>query len=68
MQDSYTRVAAPDGDQRRLTSLHWDRGFALEQGKDDFIESINDVCIHYDGGRVAANESLVTEISTRGLP
>jgi hypothetical protein len=25
------------------------------------------VCIHYDGGRVAANESLVTEISARGL-
>jgi hypothetical protein len=25
------------------------------------------VCIHYDGGRVAANESLVTEITARGL-
>ena len=39
----------------------------FEQGKDDFIENIDDVCIHYDGGRVAVNESLVTEISTRGL-
>ncbi len=25
------------------------------------------MCIHYDGGRVAANESLLTEISERGL-
>jgi len=39
----------------------------FEQGKDDFIENIDDVCIHYDGGRVAANESLVAEISERGL-
>ena len=39
----------------------------FEQGKDDFIENIDDVCIHYDGGRVAANETLRTEISTRGL-
>jgi hypothetical protein len=39
----------------------------FEQGKDDFIENIDDVCIHYDGGRVAANESLVAEISGRGL-
>jgi hypothetical protein len=39
----------------------------FEQGKDDFIENIDDMCIHYDGGRVAANESLVEEISTRGL-
>ena len=39
----------------------------FEQGKDDFIENIDDVCIHYDGGRVAANQSLLTEISERGL-
>ena len=39
----------------------------FEQGKDDFIESIDDVCIHYDGGRVAANESLIAEIDARGL-
>src|SRR6516162_8551405 len=39
----------------------------FEQGKDDFIENIDDVCIHYDGGRVTANESLVAEISARGL-
>jgi hypothetical protein len=39
----------------------------FEQGKSDFIENIDDVCIHYDGGRVAANESLVSEISARGL-
>jgi hypothetical protein len=39
----------------------------FEQGKDDFIESIDDVCIHYDGGCVAANESLITEIAARGL-
>src|SRR5207302_6537386 len=37
------------------------------QGKDDFIENIDDMCIHYDGGRVAANESLIAEISGRGL-
>jgi hypothetical protein len=39
----------------------------FEEGKNDFIESIDDVCIHYDGGRVAANESLITEISKHGL-
>jgi hypothetical protein len=39
----------------------------FEQGKDDFIGNIDDMCIHYDGGRVAANESLVAEISARGL-
>ena len=39
----------------------------FEQGKDDFIENIDDVCIHYDGGRVTANESLIAEISERGL-
>ena len=39
----------------------------FEQGKDDFIESVDDMCIHYDGGRVAANESLITEISKRGV-
>ena len=38
----------------------------FQQGKDDFIENIDDVCIHYDGGRVAANESLVAEIKARG--
>ncbi len=39
----------------------------FEQGKDDFIENIDDVCIHYDGGRVAANEDLAAEISARGV-
>jgi hypothetical protein len=39
----------------------------FEQGKSDFIENIDDVCIHYDGGRVAANESLIAEISALGL-
>jgi hypothetical protein len=39
----------------------------FEQGKDDFIENIDDVCIHYDGGRVTANEALIAEISARGL-
>jgi len=39
----------------------------FEQGKDDFIENIDDMCIHYDGGRVGANESLIAEISERGL-
>jgi hypothetical protein len=38
----------------------------FEQGKDDFIENIDDVCIHYDGGRVAASESLRAEIRKRG--
>jgi hypothetical protein len=31
----------------------------FEQGKDDFIENIDDMCIYYDGGRVAANESCL---------
>jgi len=39
----------------------------FEQDQSDFIENIDDVCIHYDGGRVAANESLLAEISKRGL-
>jgi hypothetical protein len=39
----------------------------FEQGKEDFIENIDDVCIHYDGGRVTAKERLVAEISERGL-
>ena len=39
----------------------------FEEGKNDFIESVDDMCIHYDGGRVAANESLITEITKRGL-
>jgi hypothetical protein len=38
-----------------------------EQGKTDFIENIDDVCIHYDGGRVSANEDLIAEIVARGL-
>ena len=38
-----------------------------EQGKSDFIENIDDMCIHYDGGRATANESLIAEISARGL-
>jgi hypothetical protein len=38
-----------------------------EQGKTEFIENIDDVCIHYDGGRVAANENLIAEIVARGL-
>jgi hypothetical protein len=37
----------------------------FEQGKDDFIENIDDMCIHYDGGRVAANEALIAEINAR---
>ena len=40
----------------------------FDQGKGDFIENIDDVCIHYDGGRVAAKESLIAEIGARGLP
>lgn len=39
----------------------------FEEGKNDFIESVDDMCIHYDGGRVAANESLIAEIEKRGL-
>jgi hypothetical protein len=38
-----------------------------EQGKSDFIENIDDLCIHYDCGRVAANEALIAETSARGL-
>jgi hypothetical protein len=39
----------------------------FEEGKNDFIEGVVDMCIHYDGGRVAANESLIAEISRHGL-
>ncbi|HMD13766.1 MAG TPA: hypothetical protein VKI62_04010, partial [Bacteroidota bacterium] len=39
----------------------------FEQGQDDFIENTDDVCIRYDGGRVAANESLKAEIKKLGL-
>jgi hypothetical protein len=39
----------------------------FEEGKNDFIESVDDMCIHYDGGRVVANESLIAEISRHGL-
>jgi hypothetical protein len=39
----------------------------FDQGKGDFIENIDDVCIHYGGGRVTANESLIEEISARGV-
>jgi hypothetical protein len=39
----------------------------FEENKNDFIENVDDMCIHYGGGRVAANETLITEISTRGL-
>ena len=39
----------------------------FEQGKIDFIENIDDACIHYNGGRVIANEALIAEISARGL-
>jgi hypothetical protein len=39
----------------------------FEQGKDDFIENIDDTCIRYDGGRVAANKGLIAEIRTQGL-
>jgi hypothetical protein len=55
---------------KALTSLHHCIGKEVsrfEQGKEDFIENIDDVCIHYDGGRVVAKESLVAEISARGL-
>jgi hypothetical protein len=38
-----------------------------EQGLDDFIENIDDACIQYDGGRVAANDSLIAEIKELGL-
>jgi hypothetical protein len=37
------------------------------QSKDDFIENIDVVCIHYGGARVSANESLIAGISARGL-
>jgi hypothetical protein len=43
------------------------RNVAFRQGKDDFIENIDDMSIHYDGGRVAANEALKAEIKERGL-
>jgi hypothetical protein len=39
----------------------------FEHGKNEFIENIDDVCIRYDKNRVAANESMIAEISMRGL-
>ncbi|MGB6624330.1 MAG: hypothetical protein WBE43_06050, partial [Candidatus Acidiferrales bacterium] len=39
----------------------------FKQGENDFIENIDDVCIHYDGGRVAANETVREEIKATGV-
>jgi hypothetical protein len=39
----------------------------FDDGRGDFIENLDDACIRYDGGRVAANESLIAEIKERGL-
>jgi hypothetical protein len=39
----------------------------FEQGTDDFIENIDDVCIHYNGGRVVANEDFLSKIKRLGL-
>ena len=55
------------GRERAADSLRCPETSRFEQGKDDLIENIDDVCIHYDGGRVAANEALVAEITARGL-
>jgi hypothetical protein len=38
-----------------------------EQDKSDFVENIGDDWIHYDRGRVAANESLFAETRARGF-
>ncbi|MHB8486053.1 MAG: hypothetical protein ACYDCM_10035 [Candidatus Acidiferrales bacterium] len=71
--DGETCKAHTRGLLRRMTikgGLHHCIGKEVsrfEQGKDDFIENIDDVCIRYDGGRVAANETLIAEISGRGL-
>lgn len=35
--------------------------------KDDFIENIDDVCVRYEAGRVAANEVIKQEIRKVGL-
>jgi hypothetical protein len=82
IQHAEVKSLGPDGQKckahtrgllRRMTTnggLHHCIGKEVsrfEQGKDDFIENIDDVCIHYDGGRVAANDNLVAEISARGL-
>lgn len=39
----------------------------FEQGKSDFIENIDDDCIPYDGGRVAANQAVRAEVNAFGL-
>lgn len=39
----------------------------FDQGKDDFIENIDDACIHYDGGGVAANATVMAAIKQRGV-
>src|SRR5262252_4131027 len=63
-----TRVGCtPHGNQRRLQHCIGKEVSRFEEGKNDFIESVDDMCIHYDGGRVAANESLIAEISRHGL-
>lgn len=56
------RITDKNGNQRQLFGLS-----RFEQGKDDFIENIDDECIHYDGGRVTANDGVVAEIRARGL-
>jgi hypothetical protein len=39
----------------------------FDDGRGDFVENKDDACIRYDGGRVAANESLIVEIKQHGL-
>ena len=59
-------MAKPQGLQREPLSIG-KKVSRFEQRNDDFIQNIDDACIHYDGGRVAANESLAAEIKTRAL-
>ncbi len=67
MQTPYAGTLKPDGNPWQASALHRKRLSRFEQGKDDFIENIDDECIRYDDGRVAANEGLIEEIQTRGL-
>jgi hypothetical protein len=39
----------------------------LSKAKTISSRTFDDMCIHYDGERVAANEALIAEINARGL-
>ena len=56
------QLSSPQGQKQLGVRVAWDNRFAPCTRP-----TVDDMCIHYDGGRVAANESLIAEIGKRGL-